>query len=166
MSIFECFECFHWIFLPCFHTASPKIKTQAMHNALARATSAQAKFIFFLICAIAVGGLTSPLRGPYAEPLYFAEKPPDYPPLNYCGLDYDEEQRNPARPGITAATESKKLGSHCEETEAEESKPSSPCCPQISEPNHKRSNKTSTVPELELRKLERGALFSMIVLLV
>ncbi|XP_075894720.1 mitogen-activated protein kinase kinase kinase 14 isoform X2 [Nelusetta ayraudi] len=102
-----------------------------------------------------VGGLSSPLRGPYAEPLYFAEKPPDYPPLNHCGLDYDEEQRNPARPGITAATDSKKLGSHCEETEAEESKPSSPCCPQISEPNHKRSNKTSTVPELELRKLER-----------
>lgn len=126
----------------------------------------EAKFASFLVCAIAVGGLTSPLKGPYAEPLYFAEKPPDDPPLNHCGLDYDEEQRSPAGPGITAATDSKKLGSLCEETEAEELKPSSPCYPQTSEPNHKRSNKTSTVPELELRKLERGALFSMIWFLV
>lgn len=119
---------------------------------------------FFFVCAITVGGLTSPLRGPYAQPLYFEEKPPDYPPLNHGSLDYDKEQRGSAQPGITAATDLKKWAYHCEETEAEETKPSSPCCPQISEPNHKRSNKTSTVPELELRKLERGALFSVTVI--
>lgn len=122
-------------------------------------------FVLFFRCAIAVGGLTSPLRGPYAEPLYFSKKPPDYPPLNQDGLDYDAEQRNPTWPGITAATDSEKLSYPCEETEAEESKPRSLCSSQISEPNHKRSSKT-TVPELELRKLERGSLFSIFVYLV
>lgn len=115
-----------------------------------------------LVYAIAVGGLTSSLRGPYAEPLYFAKKPPDYPPLNQGGLDYDAEQRNPTWTGITTAADSEKLGYPCEETEAEESKPRSLCSPQTSEPNHRRSNKT-TVPELELRKLERGSFFCIIL---
>lgn len=116
--------------------------------------------VFFpLAYAIVVGGLTSSLRGPYAEPLYVSEKPPDYPPLNQDGLNYDAEQRNPTWPGITTAADSEKLGYPCEETEAGESKPRWLCSPQICEPNHKRSNKT-TVPELELRKLERGPSFS------
>lgn len=115
-------------------------------------------FVFFA-CAIAVGGLTSPLRGPYAEPLYFSKKPPDNPPLNQDSPDCDAEQRNPTWPGITAATDSENLSYPCEETGAEESKPRSLRSPQISEPNHKRSSKT-TVPELELRKLERGSPFS------
>lgn len=110
----------------------------------------------FLACAVAVGGLSSSLRGPYAEPLYLSKKPPDCPPPDQDDLDYDAEQRSPTWPEITAAADSEKLGYPCEETEAEESEPRSLCSPRIPEPNHKRSSKT-TVPELELRKLERGS---------
>lgn len=110
------------------------------------------------VCVIAVGGLTSPVKGPYAEPLYFADKPPDSLPLNHSSFDSEEDQKSSVQRGITAEGKSKNWGYDSEETEAD-SKQGSPSCPQISEPNHKKNNKTSTVPELEMRKLERGALF-------
>lgn len=113
----------------------------------------------FRVCAIAVGGLASPVKGPYAEPLYFADKPPDSLPLNNSSVDYEdeEEHKESVEKVITAERKTKELGDDNEEKEAE-SKRGQPFCPQtlISEPNHKKNNKITTVPELELRKLERG----------
>lgn len=113
----------------------------------------------YRVCAIAVGGLTSPVKGPYAEPLYFADKPPDSLPLNNSSLDYEdeEEHKESVEKVITAERKTKELGDDNEEKEAE-SKRGPPFCPQtlISEPNHKKNNKITTVSESELRKLERG----------
>lgn len=115
--------------------------------------------LMYRVCAIAVGGLTSPVKGPYAEPLYFADKPPDSLPLNNSSVDYEdeEEHKESVEKVITAERKTKELGDDNEEKEAE-SKRGQPFCPQmlISEPNHKKNNKITTVPELELRKLERG----------
>ncbi|XP_073350691.1 mitogen-activated protein kinase kinase kinase 14 [Pagrus major] len=104
-----------------------------------------------------VGGLTSPVKGPYTEPLYFADKPPDSQLINSSiDCEDEEEHQESVEKLITVGRKTKKLGDDDEEKEAE-SKRGSPFCPQtlISEPNHKRANKITTVPELELRKLER-----------
>ncbi|XP_030262781.1 mitogen-activated protein kinase kinase kinase 14 [Sparus aurata] len=104
-----------------------------------------------------VGGLTSLVKGPYTEPLYFADKPPDSPLINSStDCEDEEEHQESVEKVITAGRKTKKLGDDDEEKEAE-SKRGSLFCPQtlISEPNHKRGNKITTVPELELRKLER-----------
>ncbi|KAE8283390.1 Mitogen-activated protein kinase kinase kinase 14 [Larimichthys crocea] len=105
-----------------------------------------------------VGGLTSPVKGPYTEPLYFAEKPPDSLQLISSSVDYEDEEEHQESVDkvITAGRKTRDLGDDDEEKEAE-SKRGSPFCPQtlISELSHKRGNKITTVPELELRKLER-----------
>lgn len=105
----------------------------------------------------AVGGLTSSAKGPYTEPLYITGKPPSSLQLNHSSIDCDEEEEQPKNL-IVAEKETK--GGHQEETGTEASKRSSKNCPQspIYEPNHKRNNRTTTVSELELRKLERGEL--------
>ncbi|XP_018557572.1 mitogen-activated protein kinase kinase kinase 14 isoform X1 [Lates calcarifer] len=108
-----------------------------------------------------VGGLTSPVKGPYTEPLYIANEPPDsLQPIN-SSVDYEDEveHEESVERAITAGRRAKELDDEEEEKEADsnESKRGSQCYPQmlISEPNHKRSNKETTVPELELRKLAR-----------
>lgn len=107
-------------------------------------------------CAIAVGGLTSPVKGPYAEPLYFVDKPPDSLPLNHSSFDSEEDQKSSVQRGITAEGKSENWSYDGEEKEAD-SKQGLPFCPQISESNHKKNDDASTLSELELRKLERGA---------
>ncbi|XP_019949692.1 mitogen-activated protein kinase kinase kinase 14 isoform X2 [Paralichthys olivaceus] len=106
-----------------------------------------------------VGGLTSPVKGPYTEPLYIANKPPDSLQLiNNNEVEEVEEHRESVQSLITTGRKIKKLDDE-EEEEADEDelKPDLPCSPRtlIYEPNHKRSNKLTTVSELELRKLER-----------
>lgn len=110
-------------------------------------------------CTIAVGGLTSPVKGPYVQPLYFADKPPDSQPFNNSNVDYEdeEEHKESVQKAITAERKMiKELGDDNEER-GDDLKRGPPFCPQtlISEANRKK-NKITTVPELELRKLERG----------
>lgn len=105
----------------------------------------------------AVGGLTSPVKGPYTSPLYISNKPPDSLQLINSSVDFgdEEDHRGFVERLITTGRRMEKL----EDDEKEEEKERGLLlCPQmlISEPNHKRSNKITTVSELELRKLERG----------
>ncbi|XP_070779180.1 mitogen-activated protein kinase kinase kinase 14 isoform X2 [Enoplosus armatus] len=108
-----------------------------------------------------VGGLTSPVKGPYKEPLHIANKPPESLQLINSSVVCEDEEEHPesVEKVITAGRRMEELDDDNEEKEAESNEPkrSSPSCPQmlISEPNHKRGNKITTVPELELRKLER-----------
>lgn len=108
----------------------------------------------FNLCLITVGGLVSPVKGPYAEPLYFPDKPPDTVPLNTSCCEEEEEEEHKYST-VTTAKKAKKLG------EDNEGKAESKHCPMVhpimlmSEPGHKK-NDLSGVPELELSKLERG----------
>lgn len=119
------------------------------------------KDFMYCVCVIAVGGLTNPVKGPYTEPRYCADKPPDSLQLINNSVDYAEEREESVEKVITAGRKTKDLGDN--DDGKEESKRGSPFCPQmlISEPNHKRGNKITTVPELELRKLEQGEVLSM-----
>ncbi|CAJ1076112.1 mitogen-activated protein kinase kinase kinase 14 [Xyrichtys novacula] len=104
-----------------------------------------------------LGGLTSPVKGPYIEPLFTTNKPSDSLQLlhSIVGCEDDEEvQEERDWKVITAESNKKDLSADSEERE---SKPCPSSSPQslISEPNHKRGRKITTVPELELRKLER-----------
>ncbi|XP_041866787.1 mitogen-activated protein kinase kinase kinase 14 [Melanotaenia boesemani] len=106
-----------------------------------------------------VGGLTSPVKGPYTEPLYVANKPPDSLHLIHSSIDFDNEEEHlkSIDKVITAELKANNLNDgQGVEAGSKESKHGSPTGPQmlISEPIHKRSNKVTTVPELELRKLE------------
>lgn len=107
-----------------------------------------------------VGGLTSSVKGPYTEPLYIANKPPDSLQLITSSFDYEDEGEHQdfVEKVITAGRKMKEVDDdNEEEAYSNESKQGSPFCPQmpISESNHKRVNKMTTVSELELRKLER-----------
>ncbi|XP_070704074.1 mitogen-activated protein kinase kinase kinase 14 [Pempheris klunzingeri] len=108
-----------------------------------------------------VGGLTSPVMGPFTEPLYVAIKPPDSLRLVSCSVDYeDEEEQKPVEKVTAVGRKTKELDDDDEAKKADcgEPKRGGPLlCPQTltSEPNHKRANRITTVPELELRKLER-----------
>lgn len=106
----------------------------------------------------AVGGLTSPVKGPYTSPLYISNKPPDSLQLVNSSVDFDdeEEHRRSVEELITAGRRMEELND--DDRDEHEREHGSPLCPQtlISEPNHKRSSKITTVSELELRKLERG----------
>lgn len=101
---------------------------------------------------IAVGGLISPVKGPYAEPLYVPDKPPDSVPLNKSCCEDEEECKYST---VTTAKKTKKL------SDVNEEKVELKHCPMVhpimlmSEPDHKKNN-VSGVPELELHKLERG----------
>ncbi|XP_040919116.1 mitogen-activated protein kinase kinase kinase 14 isoform X2 [Toxotes jaculatrix] len=105
-----------------------------------------------------VGGLTSPVKGTYTEPLYIANKPPDSLQLINSSVDCgdEEEHQEFVEKEIIVGRRTKELDDE-EEADSNDSKRGSPFCPQtlIYEPNHKRSNKITTVSELELRKLER-----------
>lgn len=111
----------------------------------------------YCICVIAVGGLTSPVKGPYTEPLYTANEPPDSLQLiNSSVYCVDEEHQESVEKVITAWRSVKESDDEDEEEEADSDKSErgKPLCLQklIPEPNHK----ITPVPELELRKLERG----------
>lgn len=101
------------------------------------------------------------MKGPYTEPLYIANKPPDSLQLITSSFDYEDEGEHQdfVEKVITAGRKMKEVDDdNEEEAYSNESKQGSPFCPQmpISESNHKRVNKMTTVSELELRKLERG----------
>lgn len=108
------------------------------------------------VCVIAVGGLTSPAKGPYAEPLYF-DKPSNTLPFHNSSNDYEDEEEHEESVAkmITAERKMNELNGDHEEKEAD-SKRGSAFCPQtlISEPNLRKNNKITT----ELRKLEQGEL--------
>lgn len=118
------------------------------------------QFVKCVVCVVAVGGLTSPVKGPFTEPLYISNKPPDSLQFISSSVDYEEEHQESVDKVTTAGRKTKELHDDNEEKVAVsgETKRRSPFCPQtlIPEPNHKRGNKITTVPELELRKLERG----------
>ncbi|XP_013878954.1 mitogen-activated protein kinase kinase kinase 14 [Austrofundulus limnaeus] len=90
-----------------------------------------------------VGGLTSPVKGPYTDPLYNVRKLPDSPQLNNSSVDFEDKknQMESAEKVITAGLKTQKLHSGPQTL--------------ISKPSQRWSNKISTMPELELRKLER-----------
>lgn len=106
------------------------------------------------VCVFAVGELTSPAKGPYAEPLYF-DKPPNTLPFHNSSNDYEDEEEDEESVAkmITAERKMNELNNNSGQKEAD-SKQGSAFCPQalISEPNHRKNNKIST----ELRKLEQG----------
>lgn len=110
-----------------------------------------------------VGGLTSPVWGPYRKPLHFADKPPDLQFFSSLdSTDEDEDEDEDAEVHVEVHQESVENEITIEKkTKAldddDESKRGWPFSPQmlISEPNHKRANKVTTMSELELRKLER-----------
>ncbi|TNM96926.1 hypothetical protein fugu_015082 [Takifugu bimaculatus] len=72
-----------------------------------------------------VGGLVSPVKGPYAEPLYFPDKPPDAVPLNTSCCEEEEDHKYAT---VTTAKKAKKLG------EDNEGKAESKHCPM--DPSH------------------------------
>ncbi|XP_068192481.1 mitogen-activated protein kinase kinase kinase 14 [Antennarius striatus] len=108
-----------------------------------------------------VGGLTSPVKGPYAEPFYCVNKPPDslQPDNRIVDYDAEEEHEKSVEKAVTAGSKETKTKEPADDEEEKnaESKRGSYFCPQmlISEPNHTRGNKVTTMPELELQKLER-----------
>lgn len=108
-----------------------------------------------------IGGLTSPVKGPYTEPLYIANKPPDSLWLTSSNVEYEgeEEHQEYVEKVITPGRRTEQPYNCDEDQEADchEPKRGSPFCLQTlsSEPNHNKGNNISTVPELELQKLER-----------
>ncbi|XP_031717986.1 mitogen-activated protein kinase kinase kinase 14 [Anarrhichthys ocellatus] len=105
-----------------------------------------------------VGGLTSPVRGPYTEPFYISNKPPDSLQRINSSLSYEDELQESVKEVITTGSRAEELEDDGDgEADCNESKRGSLFCPQtlIPEPNYKRGHKITTVPELELRKLER-----------
>lgn len=109
------------------------------------------------------------MKGPYAKPLYFADKPPDSLPCNNSSVDYEDEEdhKESVQKAITAERKKKELSEDSEER-VEDLKRGPPFCPQtlISEPNRKKNNKITSVPELELLKLERGDVSLSVLLTV
>lgn len=108
----------------------------------------QLQCVMYCVCVVAVGGLTSPVRGPYTEPLCVSDKPPDSLQLINSSVNYEDEDQESVEKLITTGRRTKDRSDDDDED----------YCPQtlICEPKYKRGNKISTVPELELRKLERG----------
>ncbi|XP_006798265.1 mitogen-activated protein kinase kinase kinase 14 isoform X1 [Neolamprologus brichardi] len=105
-----------------------------------------------------VGGLTNPVKGPYLEPLLNTNKPSDSMQLITSSADFEDEEmhQESMEKLITTGRRTKKLTDEEEaDADSKKSKRGSPHEPQmlISELSHKRDNKVTTVPELELRKL-------------
>uniref|UniRef100_H3D294 Mitogen-activated protein kinase kinase kinase 14a n=1 Tax=Tetraodon nigroviridis TaxID=99883 RepID=H3D294_TETNG len=98
-----------------------------------------------------VGGLSSPVKGPYVQPLYVPDKPPDSVPLN---KSFCEDEKECKYSTVTTAKKTKKLGDVNEEKVGLKHCPTVHPIMLMSEPDHKKNN-PSGVPELELRKLER-----------
>lgn len=92
------------------------------------------------------------MKGPYAEPLYFPDKPPDSVPLyNSCC----EEKAASKYSTVTTAKKTEKPSDDNEEKAASKHCPVVHPIMLMSEPENKK-NDLSVVPKLELHKLERG----------
>ncbi|XP_071399875.1 mitogen-activated protein kinase kinase kinase 14 [Centroberyx affinis] len=108
-----------------------------------------------------VGGLTSPARGPYTEPLHIVDKPPDSLQHPTSRVDSDSDSEFEEKVVISGKEEELEDDDDDDDAEneadADTSEQGSPLRLQtlISEPNHQMGNVTTTVSELELRKLER-----------
>lgn len=89
-----------------------------------------------------VGGLTSEVEGPYTKPLHILDKLPDSQQLHSNSED----------------TETHPAGLRTKKPDEEEDVESNAPQMLISEPNYENYHQKVTVPELELRKLERGKL--------
>lgn len=92
------------------------------------------------------------MKGPYVQPLYVPDKPPDSVPLN---KSFCEDEKECKYSTVTTAKKTKKLGDVNEEKVGLKHCPTVHPIMLMSEPDHKKNN-PSGVPELELRKLERG----------
>ncbi|KAM9391561.1 mitogen-activated protein kinase kinase kinase 14 [Pholidichthys leucotaenia] len=95
-----------------------------------------------------VGGLRSPVKGPYMEPLYLVPKAPDSPQLSDSWGESEEE-------AIPEWGKTDRLDSE-EEVDGNfnGSKPHLGHQIRMSETSHRRENKVTSESELELRKLE------------
>lgn len=100
-----------------------------------------------------VGGLTSSVKGPYIEPQYNVNKPPDTHAHNSV-QDSDEQQE---REDKVWTRDKPKRGIGDDSSSADKSDLGSPLCVQtpLIENFQKERNRITTMPELELRKLER-----------
>ncbi|KAM9844297.1 mitogen-activated protein kinase kinase kinase 14 isoform 1-T2 [Aulostomus maculatus] len=98
-----------------------------------------------------VEGLIGPVKGSYTKPLYIPNKPPDQFGNGSVDCD-DEEHQQSEETMITAGRSVMELDDdEKEEEDSDESTQGIPFYLHISEPK----TKITTVPELELRKLER-----------
>lgn len=108
------------------------------------------------------------MKGPYLEPLLNTNKPGDSMQFITSSADFEDEEmhQESVEKLITTGRRTKKLTDE-EEADAEKSKRGSPHEPQmlISELSHRRDNKITTVPELELRKLVGGEVFFKLYLI-
>lgn len=97
------------------------------------------------------------MRGPYTEPLYIVNKPPDSLQHLYNSVQ-DEDENQESVEEVQTPDRRKKSYDEKDEAKCDKSDLGSPLCvlTPVYEPIHKTGNKVTTVPELELRKLERG----------
>ncbi|XP_028311651.1 mitogen-activated protein kinase kinase kinase 14 [Gouania willdenowi] len=102
-----------------------------------------------------VGGLSSPVKGPYTEPLSVTNKPPDPCALRSSSVELDDAENMDSH-GTPIKSHKKCIKWENEAAVEAESKQCLPVSPitLIQEPI-KRGSKVSTGPELELCKLER-----------
>ncbi|XP_011476291.1 mitogen-activated protein kinase kinase kinase 14 [Oryzias latipes] len=106
-----------------------------------------------------VGGLTSVVEGPYTTPLHVQDKLLDSQQLLHSSADFEaDETQLSVNKVISAGLRTKKP----DDEEDVESNKSFSNAPQmlIHEPNYKNYHEEITVPELELRKLERDLYLS------
>ncbi|XP_029997338.1 mitogen-activated protein kinase kinase kinase 14 isoform X3 [Sphaeramia orbicularis] len=103
-----------------------------------------------------VGGLSSPVRGPYTEPLYVVNKPPDSVQHIYSSVQ-DEDDNQESIEEVQTPERRKKSYDEKDEANCDKSDLGSPLRLQtpVYEPIHKTGSKVTTKSELELRKLER-----------
>lgn len=112
-----------------------------------------------------VGGLSSPIRGSYKEPLQIDDSPSQssqpLPPFSRdtCSEESPELWLESMNPGSRELNNDEEEEGSEADTEETTSSPDSPCSllTQLHEwQNPKMADVTSNVSELELRKLERG----------
>lgn len=123
--------------------------------------------LWCLMCCVAnplgpfaVGGLSSAVEGPFVQPLYVPDRPPDSVPPNKscCG---DEKECKYST--VTTAKETTKPGDVNQEKAEWKRCPTVHPITLMSEPDRQK-NTLGGVPELELHKLERGELSHNVLL--
>uniref|UniRef100_A0A8C7XBA6 Mitogen-activated protein kinase kinase kinase 14a n=1 Tax=Oryzias sinensis TaxID=183150 RepID=A0A8C7XBA6_9TELE len=103
-----------------------------------------------------VGGLTSVVEGPYTTPLHVQDKLLDSQQLLHSSADFEADETQLSVNKVIS------MGLRTKKPEDVESNKSFSNAPQmlIHEPNYKNYHEEITVPELELRKLERDLYLS------
>lgn len=96
-----------------------------------------------------VGGLSSSVKGPYAEPLYIGYKPPDADALQN-NRDTEEQQEHHDKVW-TRDNPKRGIG----DDDSDKTDLGSPLCVEAPDTENIQKEGKTTVPELELRKLER-----------